>query len=267
MTTTKSYSISFSSALATPLDPNGFNNTYQTTLNQGLGVPANSKSCEVALVAAQIKNFDQNIRAPINKIYFKPNAIDPETSMVIPSGYYGLNELNQQVRLQLQVLGMPTDLFQFSGDTATQIAFVTYGLAGVYLNFNPADSIKEILGVDSRYSPITAPGVPATLGSVDIFDSIAQFDSVNAFLIICNSIAENGIPINALGTSVLGSVPVDVAPNNLISYSPEQAIWINAPHFIGSSRTDIRFSLVNELLEDVAVIEPFNFVVTIKWTI
>jgi len=263
---TKSYSITFNSALASPLDASGDNNSYQVNLDQGIGVPLNAKSCEVALVAAQVWNYDANIEPPNNVIHYKPNAIDPEVSITIPEGYYGVDELNSQVRLQLNLAGQPTDLFSFTGDVATQKIIVNFGLDGVYLNFNPIDSIRGILGFNARYSPATAPGVPATAGSVDLADNVAAFNSVNAFLIECGSIVNDGININQIGTSIVGQIPITASPNSLISYSPEQAIWIDSEHLIGANRTDIRFTLKNELLQNVKVLDAFNFTLSIRWT-
>ena len=261
----KSYSITFNSALATPLNPDGFNNRYKVTLNNGIGVPLNARSCEVALVGANIWNYDANIKPPNNKLYYKPNAIDAEKFITIPAGYYGLNELNSQIRLQLQLAGDDTTIFQFAGDTATQKVFVTYGVAGAYLNFNPVDSLKGILGFNSRYSPATAPGVPAIAGSIDLADNIAQFNSVNQFLIEIGSIVNDGINVNQIGTSIVGQVPIIAPPNSLIAYSPNIAIWVDCPHLIGANRTDIQFTLKNELLGDVSVLDSFSFTLTIRW--
>ena len=262
---TKSYSINFNSALATPLDPDGFNNKYKVVLNNGIGVPKNAKSCRVYVAQASVWNFDANVRAPVNKIYFKPNAIDPETSIEIPDGYYGLTELNSQIRLQLQLGGHPTDIFSFSGDTATQQIVINFGLDGVYLNFTPDDSIYEILGMNQRYSPITAPATPASAGDIDLGNSVAQFNSVNSFTVVCGSIVNEGVPINAIGTSILGIIPVTSPPNSIITYSPEQAIKIECDHLIGSNQTDIVWELRNELLQDVQVLDPFNFTITVEW--
>ena len=262
----KSYSITFNSAIATPLNASTFNNKYQVTLINGLGVPKKARSCEVALVQAQVWNYDANVRAPINRIYYKPNAVDPETFLTIPNGYYGLDEMNSQIRLQLQLGGENPDIFSLAGDSATQKIIVNFGADGVYLNFNPADSLKNILGFDSRYSPATAPGTPAVNGGLDVADNVAAFNSVNAFLIECGSIVNDGININAIGTSIVGQVPITAPPNSLISYSPNQTVWVDCEHLIGANRSDIQFTLKNELLQDVSVLDAFNWTVTIRWT-
>jgi len=262
----KSYSITFNSELAIALNPDTFNNKFQVTLNNGLGVPSASKSCEVALVQAQVWNYDSNIRPPNNKLYYKPNAIDPATSITIPEGYYGVDELNSQIKIQLQLNGDETDTFSFTGDVATQKIVAHFGYDGVYLDFTQPDTLREILGFNSRYSPATAPGVPASTGDIDLADNVAAFNSVNAFLIECGGIVNDGININQIGTSIVGQVPITAGPNSLISFSPEQAIWIDCEHLIGANRTDIQFTLKNELLQDVTVLDAFNWTITIRWS-
>lgn len=261
----KSYSITFNSALAVPLNPDEFNNSYKVTLNNGIGVSNNAKSCEVALVGANIWNFDANIKPPNNRLYYKPNVVDPQTFITIPAGYYGLNDLNSQIRLQLQLAGDDPTIFQFSGDSATQKVVVSFGIDGAYLDFNPIDSLKEILGFNARYSPVTAPVTPAAAGDIDIADNIAAFNSVNQFLIEIGSIVNDGININQLGTSIVGQVPIIAPPNSLIAYSPNIAIWVDCPHLIGANRTDIQFTLKNELLQDVTVLDDFSFTLTVRW--
>ena len=266
MSITKQYSINFNSQTATAVNPSTFNNKYTTTLYNPLGAPLEAKSCKVGMVAAQVWNYDTNILAPNNKLYYKPNAIDPETSLTIPNGYYGLSELQTQISLQLEIAGYAPDLFIITGDTATQKVVVRFTYVDTYLNFTPTDSIFEILGFTNRYSPATAPGVPSVAGGVDIANNVAQFNSVNGFLIQLPNLVNDGIPTNSLGTSVIGLIPTIAAPNSLISYSPEQVIWVQADHLIGSKIFQLEFEITNELIEPVTVLDPFNFTITIEWT-
>jgi hypothetical protein len=262
-TVTKSYSITFNSALAVPLNQDTFNNKFQVTLNNGIGVPPTAKSCRVGLVEANIWNFDSNIKAPVNKIYFEYDG-NPEASITIPDGYYGITELNEQIKLQLNLGGFPTDLWTFSGDQATQKVVVNFNATNIRLNFNPDDSLFNILGMFQRYSPATGF---AQAGEVDLGDEVARFNSVNNFLIESGSIVNDGIPIGAVGTSIVGKVGITAPPNSLISYSPNQVIWVNCDHLIGSNRTDITWTLKNELLQDVTVIDDFDWTITVEWTI
>lgn len=270
-TITKSYSISFNSdpkSGAIALNPGTFNNKYKVLLNNGIGVPENARSCCAFLSSSAIWNFDANVRDNNNRIYFKPNAIDAETFITIPQGYYGISELNAQISLQLQLGGFPTNTFFFSGDSATQKVIVNFGIDGTYLNFNPVDAegLRIVLGFDERYSPATAPGVPSAAGGVDVADNVASFNSVNAFLINTNLVLQ-GLPTNALGTSTLGIVPIIESPNFLISYSPSVPIKIDCEHLIGGDYTDVTFELTNELLEPVVVLDSFSYTLTIEYTL
>ena len=260
----KSYSITFNSALATPLNSDTFNNQYKVTLNNGLGVPSTAKTCSVACVAASVWNYDQNISEPNNKIYFSYEGGAQQT-IAISAGYFSIDDLNAQVRLQLNLGGYPTDLFNFSADNATQKVVVNFNAADMYLNFTPTDSIWEILGSNNTYVPDTAPGVPAQIGDVWLMANTAAFNSVNLFLIECGSICNDGLPTNQIGTSVIAQIGITAAPNSLINYDPSQAIYIDTPHLIGSNRSDIVFSLKNEKLENVFVIDDYSWTITIKW--
>lgn len=262
----KSYSITFNSALAIPLNADTFNNQYKVTLFNGLGVPSNAKTCSVACVAASVWNYDQNISEPNNKIYFSYEGGGPQTIAISP-GYYSIDDLNAQVRLQLNLGGYPTDLFSFSADNATQKVIVNFNAADMYLDFTPLDSIWEILGSDNTYIPTTAPGIPAQIGDVFLMSNVAAFNSVNQFLIECGSICNDGLPTNQIGTSVIAQIGITAAPNSLINYDPSQAIYIDTPHLIGSNRSDIVFSLKNEKLEDVFVIDSYSWTITIKWMV
>ena len=259
----KEYSIIFNSndSIATPLNPTTFNNEYTITLNNGIGVPASARTCSVGLIGAKVWNYDQNIRAPNNKFYFKPDAGSPFVFITIPAGYYGLSELSSQIALQLQLAGYPSDLFNFQGDSATQRVVITFNYAGTQIDFNPDDSIRTILGFDPRLSP---PAL-STVGQPDVSDGIAIFNSVNTFLISCPALCDDGININSIGASILGEVDVTAPPNNLISFQPNQVAWIDVPGLIGSNRSDITFKLLNEIASDVFVLDPFSFSVTIRW--
>jgi hypothetical protein len=269
----RSYSITFNSQLAEALDSDGFNNKYSQRLNAGLGAPSHAKTCKVGMISAQVWNFTQNIRSPVNKIYFAytVSAVPVSlTSISIPSGYYGISELNQQIEIQLQLGGHPTNLFSFSGDSATQKIIANFNgdltITDIYLDFTSSDSLFNILGIDQRFSPVTAPGTPAQPGDIDLFDNVAQFNAVNAFYIQMPSLIREGIPIGVIGSSVIGQVPTIARPNSLISYSPENIIWIDAEHLIGANITDIFFEITNELLESVVVLDPFNITITIEWS-
>ena len=261
----KSYSLILNSnpSIATALNPTTYNNEYSITLNNAITVPPYAKSCQVGLVSANIWNYDLNISATTgNLLYYIPNAIDGQQVLTIPDGYYGLADLNNQISLQLQIAGYPSDLFSLVGDAATQRVVITFNYANTQINFVPADSIRFIVGFDARNSPAGL----SVAGSIDIGDSIAQFNSINAFLISCSALCDDGININSLGRSIIGSVDILSSPNSLINYSPNQVLWIETPNLIGTIRSEIEFTLLNELLQPVTVLDPFQFAVTIKWT-
>ena len=262
----KSYSLILNSnpSIATALNPTTFNNEYSITLNNAVAIPPHATSCKVGLVSANIWNYDKNISASTgNKLYYIPNAIDGQQVLTIPDGYYGLSDLNNQISLQLQIAGYPADLFSFVGDASTQTVVITFNYDNTQINFSPSDSLRIILGFNARNSPTAGL---STAGEIDVGDNIAQFNSVNSFLISCPALVDDGININSLGRSIIGKVDITSQPNSLINYSPNQVLWIEVPNLVGNTRSEIKFSLLNELLQPVSVLDPFSFAVTIKWT-
>ena len=261
----RSYSIMFNSdpRISSALNADGFNNRFRTVLNSGLGAPANAKTCRIALTQANVWNYDENLREPNTRLYFEYDG-NPQAFITLPSGYYGLAEFNDQVSLQLNLGGYPTDLFNFSGDTTQQKVVVTFNYANSRLDFTPADSlqVRSILGFNARLSPLAGP---AGVGDVDVADNIAKFNSVNNFLLRMPTLLKDGIPVGAVGSSILASIPVTSPPNSLITYTPAFPSWIDCMHLIGSDITDILFELTNELLEPVAVLDSYNFILTVEW--
>lgn len=269
MSVEKSYSIIFNSnsTISTPLNPETFNNEYAVNLNNLISVPSTATSCKVGIISGNVWNYDANIREfPVldsnNKFYFKPDAGTAFVEMTIPQGYYGLSDLNTQIAIQLQLLGYDNDLFSLTGDSATQKVIINFSKAGTQIDFIQPNTIKNIVGFDSRLSP---PAL-STAGQIDVGDSVAQFNSVNSFLISCNALVGQGLPVNTVGRSILASIPVTSPPNSLVNYNPNQVAWIENSDLIGNPRSDIQFSLLNELLEPVFVLDDFSFTVTIKWT-
>lgn len=250
-------------SISTPLNPTTFNNEYAITLNNAISVPVEAKNCYVGLIAANVWNFDTNIREPNNKFYFTPNLIDPLEQLTIPPGYYGLSDLNSQISIQLQLAGFPGDLFNLQGDAATQKVIIQFSTADTQIDFTLTDTIREIVGFDSRLSPLA----PSTVDELDVSDNIAQFNSVNEFLISCPALVDDGIPINVIGNGILGSIAVTSPPNSLIVYNPNQVKYVSVPGLIGNKRSEIQFTLLNELLEDVTVLDPFTFTVRIRWLV
>ena len=259
----QTYSILFNSdpAVAEPLNPLTFNNRYNVVLNDGIGVPKHAKGIRVAMTQASYWNFDLNIKEGENKIYFEYDG-NPQTSITITPGYYGLEDLKSSISLELNLAGEPTDLFTLTADAPSQKVIINFNAVNIRLDFTQPDTLREIIGFDSRLSPSIGF---AQAGEVDLGDNIAKFNSFNLILISMPTLLKQGIPVNAVGKAILGSIPISSKPNSLITYSPSYPIWSDANHLAGSNITNIIFESTNENLQPLHVVDSYSFILSIEY--
>lgn len=259
----QTYSILFNSdpAVAEPLNPLTFNNRYNVVLNDGIGVPKHAKGIRVAMTQSSYWNFDLNIKEGENKIYFEYDG-NPQTSITITPGYYGLEDLKSSISLELNLAGEPTDLFTLTADAPSQKVIINFNAINIRLDFTQPDTLREIIGFDSRLSPTIGF---AQAGEVDLGDNIAKFNSFNLILISMPTLLKQGIPVNAVGKAILGSIPITAKPNSLITYSPSYPIWSDANHLAGSNITNIIFESTNENLQPLYVVDSYSFILSIEY--
>ena len=260
----KSFSMIFNSALASYKSPSG--SQFQVNLNTPLQIPKNAASCQIGLFQANIWNSSPNILVGKNNMfYYRTNGI--RKFVQLEQGLYSLDDLNITLgELIYDKYGDAKNTFVLFGNSATQKVNITYTYANCQIDFTEIHSLKDILGFNSAvYPDPTTQPAGSTAGQVVFAPNLAALNQINAFLVTTDLI-ENGLPVNTRSASILASVPITSKPNSLITYEPQQTIWVPCDHLIGKMVYSINCRLTDELLQDIIVIEDFNFSITIQYS-
>jgi hypothetical protein len=238
---------------------------FSIVLSTPIQIPKASMYCYLSVTQANIWNTSPNIAVAFanNKFEFTTtNVGNPGThNITIPDGLYSVSALNGFLSTTFVNLLLPNNLISLSGDSATGKTILTFLEAGDSVDFTVVNSVREVLGFDSRISPLA----PQAAGFSDFSDNIGVFNRVNSYLITSNMIS-NGIPLNGGGAGILASVPIDENPGSQISYSPDNPISIDASELIGNSKLNLNFSLKDQELRNTPTAgEDWSFVVSIKY--
>ena len=246
-----------------------FNVSFTSTIN----FPDDATSIQIGLHSANIVNSVPNVKeGNYNKITFivldSGNQAIQKT-ITIPTGSYSACDLQKAINAGLaeEYLGFsPLPQITLLGNTATQKISIQFNEAGMQIDWgsvNPVDSVGFILGFDE---PITQPiSGPSTKGQVIEAQVAARFNwAITNFLIICNELVGDGLPLNNVGFGVIGAVPILAAPGSLIAYEARQILWIQCDQLCGQNLSSLTFELANERGELVDIIDDYNFTVVIK---
>ena len=240
--------------------------SFQVNLNSPIMIPPNAVSAELSVIQANVWNDSANISATFenNVFNFTTNhsGVPVEYNYVIPDGLYSLSALNSYLATQFVNSGLPANLITITGDSATQKTILTFLIAGDFCDFTVADSVREILGFDSR----VAPNAPQVAGWNEFSDDPAQFNRTNSYLIESDIVSE-GIPVNTFNQGIIASVPIDVAPGSQIVYQPRTPLVVDATELIGSTKQQIQVRLLNQSLEQAPTNEIFSVVINMVYNI
>ena len=246
------------------VSPNGA--TFQVNLNSPIMIPKNALSCELSVLQANVWNDSNNISAEFGNNVFNFTTNHSESpvnyNFVLPDGLYSLSGLNAYLSTQFVNNGLPSNLITISGDESTQKTILTFLVAGDFCDFTVANSVRLVLGFNSRLAPL----VPQAAGYNEFSDNTAQFNRTNSYLIECD-ITQEGIAINTFNQGIVASVPINVAPGSQITYEPRNPLVIDASSLIGMTRQLLNVRLLNQSLELATTNEIFSFVMCIKYYI
>jgi len=168
--------------------------------------------------------------------------------IIIPQGLYDLPGLNTAILTQLESAGARTvdgngdglPLLQLGADGATQKVRIRFNYANVYIDFQPAETPREILGFNAeQYGPYA--GAPLSI----LAPNTAAFNTVNYFLIL-SDLVNKGIRFNNRYNQTIAQVLIDVAPGSQIVSTPFNPARCNGQELAGSKRTNLRFWLTDD---------------------
>jgi hypothetical protein len=261
----KRYNYIFNSNNGTLLRPPNkalFNVSFTTTIK----FPEDASSIQVALHSANIVNNVYNITATqYNTITFILNGTDTQL-LTLPPGSYSACDIQRTINSLLKTAypsASPTPQITILANNATQKLSIQFDTAGLQINWG-ASTIGYILGFTTTD---IQPAAPSTVNETIEGNDIARLNwAITNFLIICNELVGDGLPLNNVGLGIVGAVPIVASPGSLIAYEAINPLWIQCDNLIGQNISSLTFELANERGELIDMTEDFNFVVVIKIT-
>lgn len=241
---TRTFTMSLNSDPATGAIPLGTSGAvFSVDLNSPLAFDRTTTThVEAAVIQAAIWNTSPNVSADFqnNQFTFTTSSAPAGTyTFTFPQGLYSLSGISSFISTQLVNLGLPSGLFQFTGDDATQRVVITFLLAGDSINFSAANSIGSVLG-------FAAAIIVAPVANYSIYGTnTANLNRNNSYR-IRGTLVSGGIQVNAIAGGVIAQVPIDQSPGSQINYQPQNSLWFGAGELIGTGKQSLQFYLENE---------------------
>lgn len=215
---------------------------FQISLDSELRLPETAMVCTVKVDSATIWYNTPNIEAGVNDKMFIDDNGTPYV-ITIPTGLYGITELNDEIDRQVINLGGTSGLISMVGNNSTQKTVIQFNVVGTQIDFTQAQTFREILGFNSRLSPL-APS--AVLNETDTGDNIAAFNQVEYYL-IHSDVVSNGFTLNNYSSDIIAQVLIDTTPGKQIVYNPQNPDTITTNELIKVPRRNLTFRLTDQL--------------------
>ena len=227
--------------------------------DEGISIPKDAINVNVSVEESTVWWVIPNIITGENDTFYiygdndATPAVPQLFTVVIPQGLYDLGGLNQAVGAQLETLGArtvggsgePLPLISLTPDAATQKVRIRFNYNNVYVDFQPNNTPREILGYKSeQYGPYV--GAPLSI----LAESIAALNQVNFFL-LGSDLVNKGIRFNNRYNQTISQILIDVAPGSQIVSTPFNPAKCNAQELAGSKRTNLRFWLTDDKQRNV----------------
>ena len=232
-------------------------NAFEIQLDESIEIPKDALNVNVSVEEATVWWVVPNIITGQNDTFYIFGDLAAGGTQLftvkIEQGLYDLTGLNNSLQSGLEALGArtvdgsnnPLPLVSLAPDDATQKVLLRFNYPNVYVDFQPADTPREILGFDAlQYGPfVTAP--------LNILaPNTAAFNQVNYFL-IASDLVQKGIRFNNRYNQVITQVLINVAPGSQIVSTPFNPAKSSAQELAGAKRSNIRFRLTDDKLRPV----------------
>ena len=256
------YNFSSDPALgATQISEDG--SSFVITLDQSIEIPQSAMNCTIDVIGANIWYVQPNISEVLgnNKFSYIYNAVT--YNITIPDGLYSLDNLNSYLSIQYVNEGFASNLIVLTGNDSTQQTVATFTDTNLQIDFNIADSVAPVLGFNYTLVPL----VIQAAGYSEFSPNIAAFNTINSFYIQC-SIVSGGLPINNKSSSIIAAIPITASPGNLIVYTPNIPVEINAQEIIGKQTSTLNIRLLDDSLRPAPTNgEYFSFIMHIHYSV
>jgi len=191
------------------------NSRLTVNLDRPVQFSSSSVYTTLEVEQASIYNTSYNISAALGNNQFGYSiATVGQPTLTIPDGLYSIETLNDEIVRQIVNAGNPSTTITMAGNLSTQRAVLTFD-ANVQANFTVANSCREVVGFNSRLSPLA----PVAAVYSESGDTIAAFNNTNNFNILSNIVSE-GIQINNIGRNLIASIPISAGVGSIVNYTP-----------------------------------------------
>lgn len=211
--------------------------SFSVFLSKGVFVPEDAKYCWMVCQNAEIWNTVPNIITGVNdKLYFEDGG--GAVLITIPEGLYNIELLNNEIDRQLVDAGRTSGTVTIFGNDATQKTVIQFNAIDDSLDWNPADTVRDILGFNAGVIIATSPG--------ELFDGdvVANFNNIDSFLVHCDLIS-HGLRVNNNYNQAVASVPITSPAGLQIIYEPQNPPEIPSNELIGQKKNTIRCFLTD----------------------
>lgn len=230
-------------------------------------VPEHAINVHIVVQEASIWNVVPNIIEGENNILYITHfdgVVSTPYVVNIPTGLYGLHDLDSAINRELVNLGAPTNLITLAGDSSTQKTVIQINvlpLETISIDFTPSDTFRDILGFNSQV-------IPPTSGPINIFsDNTANFNNIEYFL-VSSSLISKGISLNNNYNSVIAQILIDKPSGQQIISTPFNPPEIPANELIGTRHNKIDFWVTDQASNPINLLnEIFSIRLIITYTI
>ncbi len=216
---------------------------FEVTTDEPIIIPSESTNCELFVSSASVWNVIPNVTTGVNDKFYITESPNPQTIATIPQGLYDLNTLEQAIERDLENQGFPVGTFSFLPDDPTQKVVIRINVAGITIDFTPADTQRDLLGFNSQILPDPGPSV-----GVESFvaDNEANFNNIDFFL-IHSDLCSEGIRLNGEFNQAIAKVDIlDTPPGSLITNQYFVPVICPCDYLIGTMRKSWRVWLTDQ---------------------
>jgi hypothetical protein len=223
---------------------------FSVNLNQPIGLAGNVRYASLEVSDASIWNSSPNISPVYNNNILTTSAGVFE----IPSGSYGVDELQATLSLMWENLGLNSDLIILSSDESTQKLVLSF-FEDIIIQ---PSGLAEILGFEEM--------IYGKAGKHYFCPLVAKFNRFSSFYIRSNLVSA-GIPINTLSERVIAKIPITARPGSLINYNNVNPPAIDISDLVGQSKQGIWFALVDDKGRPIIVVDDWSVSIRIYYYI
>ena len=217
---------------------------FEVNFDHSLEIPTKADMVQCELRSATIWNTVYNISASLGNNNFRYIDTSGPTNydVVIPDGLYNLDTLSERINQELVNQGLASGIIDFVPDNASQKVVIEFTQANQRVDFTIANSVRLIMGFDSRLSPLAGA---TTAAEFDTGDDQAAFNSTDSFQ-IHSDLVQQGVPSNGTFRQILAPVLITSPPGTQIVYEPRHPLRVSLEDKIGAKLKKLSFWLTDQ---------------------